>query len=106
MSGLELRTERLVLRPVAAADLEDCAAMYADPEVVRFIGDGNVATTEGSTEWLDRTIHRNELDGWDMRTVRLRDGTFIGRCGIAIRSIEGRTEPELSYITLLYAREV
>ena len=98
MSGSELRTERLVLRPVTPEDLDGFATMYADPEVMRFVGDGTTATRQETAEWLERTVHRNALDGWDMRAVRLQDGTFVGRCGIAVHDIDGRAERELGYI--------
>jgi RimJ/RimL family protein N-acetyltransferase len=35
-----LRTERLVLRGFEERDFEPYAAMMADPEVVRYLGDG------------------------------------------------------------------
>jgi ribosomal-protein-alanine N-acetyltransferase len=72
--------------------------MYADPEVMRFVGDGTTATRQETAEWLERTVRRNALDGWDMRAVRLQDGTFVGRCGIAVHDIDGRAERELGYI--------
>jgi RimJ/RimL family protein N-acetyltransferase len=40
----EVRTERLVLRPIEREDLDAFAEMFADPEVVQFIGLGDVAT--------------------------------------------------------------
>jgi RimJ/RimL family protein N-acetyltransferase len=98
VSAAELRTERLVLRPLAPDDLDGYAAMYADPEVLRFVGDGTAATREGSAEWLERAIRRNALEGWDMRTVRLHDGTFVGRCGIAVRELDHGVEREVGYI--------
>jgi [ribosomal protein S5]-alanine N-acetyltransferase len=95
----EIRTERLVLRPIAREDLDPFAAMFADPEVVRFVGDGTVATREESAEWIEVSIARNETEGWDMRSVVLaEDGAVIGRCGIAVRGIVGRTEHEVAYL--------
>jgi len=97
-----LRTERLELRPVAPEDLEDYIALFADPEVVRYLGDGEVATPRESAEWLEQAWKRNASEGWDMRTVRLRNGTFVGRCGIAIRDLDGAVEHEVAYA---FARE-
>lgn len=94
----ELRTERLVLGPLAREDLEDYVALYADPEVVRFIGDGQPGTREDAVEWLERTLRRNAVEGWEMRTVRLHDGTFVGRCGIAVHELEHGAEREVGYI--------
>jgi len=47
----ELRTERLTLRPVALEDLEDYAAMYAHPDVVRYLGERGV-----SREWFPERL--------------------------------------------------
>lgn len=99
----EIRTERLVLRPIVREDLDAFAEMFADPEVVRFIGDGSVATREESAEWIELSIERNEVEGWEMRSVlRANDDLVIGRCGIAVRAIGDTTEREVAY---LFARE-
>jgi len=92
-------TQRLILRPILPEDLDAYAAIYADPEVVRFIGDGATSGRDETAEWLERTIRRNELDGWDMRSVlRVEDGAVLGRCGIAVRDVEGRIEREVGYV--------
>lgn len=45
MTGVaEIRIERLVLRPIKHEDLDAFAEMFADPDVVQFVGDGNAAT--------------------------------------------------------------
>lgn len=49
-----LRNPRLTLRPFIPEDLDEGAAMYADPEVVRFIGDGTTAMRAGSADRLER----------------------------------------------------
>jgi ribosomal-protein-alanine N-acetyltransferase len=95
----EVRTDRLVLRPIRADDLDAFAAIYADPAVVRFISDGTTASRDETAEWLERTMLRNDLDGWDMRSVvRAADGAVLGRCGIAVREIDGRVEREVGYL--------
>jgi len=92
-------TERLILRPILPEDLDAYATIYAHPEVVRFIGGGGASTRDETAEWLERTIRRNELDGWDMRSVlRVEDGALLGRCGIAVRELEGRIEREVGYV--------
>jgi RimJ/RimL family protein N-acetyltransferase len=95
----EIRTERLLLRPIAREDLDAFAEMFEDPEVVRFIGGGSVATRAESAEWIEVSLVRNAFEGWDMRSVLLADGgDVIGRCGLAVRGIEGRTEHEVTYL--------
>lgn len=95
----EIRTERLILRPIALEDLDAYAAIYADPDVVRFLSDGETATGDETREWIEGSIRRNELDGWDRRSVLLgSDGTVIGRCGLSIWEIEGHTEHEIGWV--------
>ena len=77
-----IETERLVLREPRADDAPDLALAYADPEVVRFIGDGSTATlTEverGIEEWLER------WESWGLSLFSLErrdDGRIVGRAG-------------------------
>ncbi len=94
----EIRTERLILRPIALEDLDAFAEIYADPEVVRFI-DGATSTRDETRGWIEAQILRNEVEGWDRRSVLLaRDGTVLGRCGISVWEIEGRQEHEIGYL--------
>jgi RimJ/RimL family protein N-acetyltransferase len=93
-----LTTERLALQLLAPEDLDDYVALYADPQVVRFIGDGQTATREESADRIARTLHRNAELGWEMRTVRLHDGTFVGRCEIARHELDHGIEHEVGYI--------
>lgn len=98
MSSAELRTERLVLRSLAVSDLDEYVALLEDAEVLRFIGDGAPATREEVMAWHERTLRRNATEGWDMRTVRQHDGTFVGRCGIAVHDLDHGVEHEVGYI--------
>ncbi len=62
-----LRTDRLLLRKPVVEDLTPFTAMFSDPEVVRYIGDG----TPRSPERVERGF-RNGLLCWD----RLGFGPF------------------------------
>ncbi|GGX63846.1 GNAT family N-acetyltransferase [Streptomyces hiroshimensis] len=63
-SPLTLLTPRLTLRRWRADDLEPLAAINADPEVMRWIGDGSVQDREGTSaamaawerEWDERGV--------------------------------------------------
>jgi RimJ/RimL family protein N-acetyltransferase len=95
----EIRTERLILRPILPEDLDAYARMYADPEVVRYLGDPTTATRDETADWLDRAIRRNEREGWDLRSVlRAEDGELVGRCGIAVLEIDGVDEREIGFV--------
>lgn len=78
---MELRTDRLILRPYAVTDYDDSAAMWADAEVVRYIG--NVpATREQSWYRTLRYLGHWAAFGFGMWAVRDRDGAFVGDVGI------------------------
>ena len=78
---VELRTDRLILRPYAITDYDDSAAMWGDAEVVRYIG--NVpATREQSWYRTLRYLGHWAAFGFGMLAVRDRDGRFVGDVGI------------------------
>ena len=80
-------------------DLDGYARVLADPEVVRFIGDGTTADAAETAEWLTRSLHRNDHEGFDRRSVvRADDGSLLGWCGIAVWDIQGTIERELGYV--------
>lgn len=52
--GPILKTERLVLRMPTDADLDAYAPMFADPEVMRYIGDGSLRSPERVAKSIER----------------------------------------------------
>jgi len=85
-----IETERLWLRPMRIGDLDDFAALHADPEVTGFIRP------------LDRTeaeerLRRDEVE-WRERGHGLlamldrESGAFLGRCGLKHWPQFGETE--------------
>ena len=92
-------TERLVLRDLVPADVDALAPIYGDPQVVRYIGGGETATLEETAAWIEHALQRNRLEGWDMRAVERReDGVLLGRAGLGVRDIDGRSEHEVGYL--------
>jgi RimJ/RimL family protein N-acetyltransferase len=105
---VELETERLRLRPPLAEDVEPLAPMYADPEVMRYLGDGRVLTPEQTERSVQRMIDGWAADGFGLfTTVRKEDETVIGRVGLIVwnpetwqttrADAEGPTELEVGY---------
>jgi len=91
-----LRTERLALRPLAAADLDPLAAMLGDAEVARFIGAGRPRDRTESWDALAWMLGQWELRGYGMFAVESRaTGAFLGRVGI-LHPLDW-PEPELAY---------
>jgi RimJ/RimL family protein N-acetyltransferase len=101
-SAPRLETERLVLRSFRAEDLDTLAAMWADPDVVRFIG-GQALSREDTWRRQLAACGQWPFTGWGYWIVELKSsGEIVGQVGFADfkrdmePSIEG--EPELGYV--------
>jgi RimJ/RimL family protein N-acetyltransferase len=76
-------TDRLALRGHRLDDFADCAAMWADPEVVRHIG-GRPFTAEEVWSRLLRYAGHWALLGFGYWTIREREsGRYLGEAGFA-----------------------
>ncbi len=82
--------------------------MYADSEVMRYIGDGRTLTPEETDRSVHRMIEAWEADGYGLFTaVRKEDGAVIGRVGLIVwnpqtwettrAGANGPTELEVGY---------
>jgi len=87
-----LRTARLTLAPWAAADLPDLHAMFSEPDVCRYLCDGEVMPRE----WVDEQIRGSEsrfaagsLGVWAGRDT---GGRLVGFAGFVPIGPEGRIE--------------
>jgi [ribosomal protein S5]-alanine N-acetyltransferase len=94
-----LETPRLRLRHLTMADLDDLAALYADPEVRRFYPEGTLTRAE-TREELGHilTVHYAEHGFGLWATVLKETGALIGRCGLIPWVLEGRREVEVAYL--------
>jgi RimJ/RimL family protein N-acetyltransferase len=99
----ELETERLRLRLPRIEDSLDLLDAFADPEVIRYLGDGTTATMsaieEGIVEWLDR------WERWGIgfcSVERKADRRVLGRVGFVRWNLEtsqtGGDETELGWV--------
>lgn len=91
-----LQTERLILRGFEERDLDACAAMQADAEVMRFISPSG--PRDRAVTWRDmaQAIGHWALRGHGLWALEEKGtGSFLGRVGI-IRP-EGWPEIELAY---------
>ena len=78
-----LHTSRLVLRPFAETDLDAYAEMMADPQVVRFLGDGQPADRVDTWRSMAVLLGHEVLRGWTVNAVTHRStGRLLGRAGL------------------------
>jgi RimJ/RimL family protein N-acetyltransferase len=77
----EIRTRRLRLRRWREGDVELMAAIYAEPEVVRYLRPLDV---EGTRQQLSRFVDHWVEHGFGLWAVEVRaSGRLIGRIGLA-----------------------
>lgn len=92
-----LETERLLLRPMQATDIDSLSLIFTDPRVMASFG-GELFSRAQMERWLARNLdHQNEF-GYGLFSVFLkRDGTLIGDCGLEQMEVEGVRVAELGY---------
>jgi ribosomal-protein-alanine N-acetyltransferase len=91
-----LETPRLVLAPVVPTDTDAIAALYSDPDVMRYVTErplsaefAAASVAKGIQHWADH--------GHGMFSVFQREsGAFIGRCGIV--RMGATADVEVAYI--------
>jgi RimJ/RimL family protein N-acetyltransferase len=79
-----LTTGRLKLRKFLLSDMEQFAALNADPEVMRYLG--GAALTQEQSDSILLGAHRSFANsGYGMIAVeRIEDCAFLGTCGLSI----------------------
>jgi ribosomal-protein-alanine N-acetyltransferase len=91
-----VETERLILRPVQNDDAEDLFALWSDPEVMRFIGNGKPRTRAETEERLRRAVRHWQEHGFGLWALHDRaTGSFVGGCGVGY--FHGLADVELGY---------
>jgi RimJ/RimL family protein N-acetyltransferase len=77
-----LETERLILRPFREADFERYAVMCADPEVMRYLGEGRALTRGEAWRQMAMILGHCQLRGYGLWAVEERgSGALLGRLG-------------------------
>ena len=79
-----LETERLRLRPLRSGDIDDYAALNANPEVVRYLGTGEVWDRGRSWRHLAFLIGHWQLGGAGSWALEQKEtGAFLGVVGFS-----------------------
>lgn len=93
---ITLTTERLLLRPFRADDIEAYAALCADPEVMRFLGDRGVLGRDDAWRQMAMLVGHWTLRGYGIWALEERaTGVLAGRAGLHYP--DGWPEPEIGW---------
>lgn len=96
--NFKLETKRLILRAFDLDDLNVFALICADPEVMRFIGNGKALEKEATKELLVWIISQYEELGFGLLAVTLKENNkLLGFCGLIRQTIDNETHIELGY---------
>jgi RimJ/RimL family protein N-acetyltransferase len=75
-------TERLILRMFRDADLDDYSEICADPEVMRYLGEGRPLSRAEAWRQMAMIVGHWELRGYGIWAVEEREsGRVVGRVG-------------------------
>ena len=91
-----LTTDRLTLREMTDADLDDIAALLGDEEVMRYYPRSK--TREEAQRWIawNRRLYTEHGFGlWVMSLTA--SGEFVGECGLTVQIVDGVEEVEVGY---------
>ena len=80
---MEIETDRLLLRAWRPDDFEDFARISADPEVMRYIGNGQPVTRSQAWRAMAVFVGHWSLRGYGLWAAEERaTGRFVGRIGL------------------------
>jgi len=97
MTVLCFETERLQVRHLTPADLDDLAALCADPVAMQYMDDGSTLDRATCAKWIDVCQQKYAERGYGTSGVFEREsGAFVGFCGV-IRA------PENDFDEIIYA---
>lgn len=90
-------TDRLQVRHLKPEDLDDLAALCADPLAMQYMDDGELLTREECEGWIDTCQIKYRDRGYGTSAIIERSsGDFVGFCGV-IRA------PENDFDEIIYA---
>jgi [ribosomal protein S5]-alanine N-acetyltransferase len=99
MTRKVFETERMVLREMEMADLDDLMAIFSDPEAMRYYP--STKSREEAEAWVRWTLDSYRDHGYGQWVAILKDSDeFAGQCGLTVQEVEGEEEVEIGYLFL------
>ena len=93
-----IETERVLLRPFCLEDIERFAAICANPNVMRYIGDGKPVSRDVITKKISEWIELYEKQKYGLIALVLKETQeLIGFCGFIHQIMDGVEYIELGY---------
>ena len=90
-------TDRLQVRHLTPDNLDELAALCADPVAMQYMGDGNTLTREQCAAWIEVCQMKYRERGYGTSGIFEKDtGVFVGFCGVV------RT-PQQTFDEIIYA---
>lgn len=90
------KTPRLLIRRLIPEDVDSLFAIFSDPIVTRWMGDGNPLTPELCQKWIAVSLHNYETKGFGASAVMAKDTNELIGCSGIVYDPE-RKEPEIIY---------
>ena len=88
---LPLKTERLLIKPLTMADLDDYAEIIADPEVQTWLNEGRPRDRNYASDYLSNLVNIQKEYGFSRYGVfDVLSEKLMGHCGF--KDLEGRTD--------------
>jgi RimJ/RimL family protein N-acetyltransferase len=94
--AIELRTTRLVLRPITPADRAALHRLWTEPEVRRFLWDDRVIDLTTVDAVIERSVASFASEGFGLFALREAGGVEL-RGAVGIHRLAPELEPELIY---------
>lgn len=99
MTNKVLETERMVLRRMETADVDDLMGIFSDPVAMRYYP--GTKSHQEAEEWVRRIQESYRDHGFGLWVAVLEDsGEFAGQCGLTVQEVRGRDEVEIGYLFL------
>jgi [ribosomal protein S5]-alanine N-acetyltransferase len=99
MTRKVLETERMVLREMEAADIDNLIGIFSDPEAMRYYP--STKSREEAEAWVRWTLDSYRDHGYGQWVAILKDSDeFAGQCGLTVQEVEGKEEVEIGYLFL------